>query len=195
MACLWQHRVPAQAFVGSDQPSHVFRHRLHRRRLPFHHVTVEVGWPPHRLARVVDDEIEALSGRQQLTAERLDAWRVPQIESKDLEPVAPVGKVSFARIALCGVARKARRDDDVGAGAQQLERGLVADLHPAAGHQRDASVQVGELGPLAEVEGGAAGAQLIVEVMDQREVLLADVTVWPSSRNGQCGCDVFAGSG
>jgi hypothetical protein len=38
----------------------------------------------------------------------------------------------------------------VRAGAQQLEAGLVADLHAAAGEQRHAPAQVGELGALGE---------------------------------------------
>ena len=43
--------------------------------------------------------------------------------------------------------------------------------------QRDAAPEVGELGAFAVVQCRAVGAELIVEVMDDRVVLLADVTV------------------
>ena len=137
---------------------------------------VEVGRTPHGLAGVVDDEVEAIARGQQLAAERLDARRVAQVESEDLEAIAPLGEVRLLRVARRGVAREARRDDELRAGAQQLEAGLIADLHAPAGEQRDAAAQVGELGALGEVDLRARRAQLIVEVMD-RVVLLADVAV------------------
>jgi hypothetical protein len=40
---------------------------------------------------------------------------------------------------------------------QQLDAGLVADLDPTAGEQRDATRQVGGLGALGEVELGTRG--------------------------------------
>ena len=111
-------------------------------------------------------------------AERLDARRVPQVEAEDLQPIAPTRAKSGSRgVARRRIARKARRDDEVRAGAQQLEPGLVADLHAPAGEQRDAAAQVGQLGALREVQLGARRAQLIVEVVDDRVVLLADVAV------------------
>ena len=61
--------------------------------------------------------------------------------------------------------------------AQQLEPGLVADLDAAAGEQRHAAAQVGQLRALGEVELRARRAQLVVEVMDHRVLLLADVAV------------------
>ena len=82
-------------------------------------------------------------------AERLDARRVPQVEPEDLEPVAPVVEVRLARVPGRGVAREARRDDQLRARAQQLDPGLVADLHAPAGEQRDAAAQIGGLGALA----------------------------------------------
>ena len=124
---------------------------------PLHHVRVEVGRTAHRLAGVVDDEVEPVARGQQLAAERLDARRVPQVESEDLEPVAPVAEVGLGGVARGGVAGKARGDDEVRARAQQLEPGLVADLDPPAGEQRHAAAQVGQLGALGEVELGAAG--------------------------------------
>ena len=122
---------------------------------------VEVRRAAHGLAGVVDDEVEPVAGRQQVPAERLDARRVAQVEPEDLEPVAPVGEVGLGGVARGRVAREAGGDDQLRAGAQQLEAGLVADLHPPAGEQRDAPAQVGQLGALGEVElartAGTAG--------------------------------------
>ena len=98
--------------------------------------SVELGRAAHGLARVVDDEVEPVARRVEVVAERLDARRVAQIEAEDLEPVAPLVEVGFARVPQRRVAREAGRDDQLGAGAQELDAGLVADLHPAAGEQR-----------------------------------------------------------
>ena len=65
----------------------------------------------------------------------------------------------------------------VAPGAQELDAGLVADLDPAAGEQRDAAAQVGGLGALGVVELGARRAELVVEVVDVAELLLAHVAV------------------
>ena len=116
-------------------------------------------------------------GRQQVVAERLDARRVAQVEAVDLEPVAPVVEVRLLRVAGGRVAREARRHDQVRAGAQQLDPGLVADLHAAAREQRDAALEVGGLGALREVELGARRAELVVEVVQLAVGLLADVAV------------------
>ena len=84
----------------------------------------------------------ASSSRQ--NASTLGVWRRsrPKISSR----CAPLGEVGLRGVAAGGVARKARRDDEMRAGAQQLEPGLIADLHAPAGEQRDAAAQIGELG-------------------------------------------------
>ena len=105
---------------------------------------------------------------EQVLAERLDARRVAQVEAEDLEAVAPVREVRLLRVAGRRVAREARRHDQLRAGAQQLDPGLVADLHAAAGEQRDAAAQVGRLGALREVEVAAGGAELVVERVHAR---------------------------
>ena len=114
---------------------------------------------------------------EQYVAEALDARRVAQIEAVDLEPVGPLREVALARVALRRVAREAGRDDQLRAGAQELEAGLIADLDPAAGEQGHPPAQVGRFGALAEVELGAFGTELVVEVVDVAVVLLADVAV------------------
>ena len=150
-------------------------HVLQRGLLALHHVGVEIRWAPHRLARVVDDEVEARTRGEQLAAERLDARRVAQVEAEDLEPMPPVPEIRLARVALRSIARKPGGHDELRARTQQLQPGLVADLHPPAGEERHAAAQVGELRSLCKVQLGARRAQLVVEMMDERVFLLADV--------------------
>jgi hypothetical protein len=52
--------IPAQAFVSPEQSARVRRQIVQRPVLALHHVRVKVGRPPHRLAGVVDDEIQPL---------------------------------------------------------------------------------------------------------------------------------------
>jgi hypothetical protein len=63
----------------------------------------------------------------------------------------------------------------VRAAPEQLQHRLIPDLDPAAGHERDAAAQIGELRPLVKVQRRALGTQLIVEVMQRRIGALADV--------------------
>ena len=153
-------------------------------RLNLHHVRVEVGRTPHGLTGVVDDEVEAAARRQQLMAERLDARRVSQIESEDLEAIAPLLEVWLPRVAGRRVARKARGHDQVRAAAQQLQARLVANLDASAGQQRDAPAEIRQLGALAEVQLRARGTELIVEVMNLRVLLLADIAMLQFLRIG-----------
>ena len=147
------------------------------RGLEVHHVPVELRRPSHRLAGVVDDEVEPGPGDVEVVAERLHARRVAQVEAEDLEPVGPVVEVGLLRVAQGGVAREPGRDDQLRAGAEELDAGLVADLHPAAGQEGHPAAEVGRLGPLVEVQRAAVRAQLVVEVVDLDVVLLADVAV------------------
>ena len=151
--------------------------RLVAQRRPFrrHHVRVEVGRTPDGLAGVVDDEVEPFARGDEVAAERLDGGRVAQVETEDFESVTPIAEVGLLRVARRGVPREARRDDEVRAGAEELQAGLVADLDASAGEQRDTAAQVRELRARGEIEIGARGAELIVEVVDARVGLLADV--------------------
>src|SRR3546814_5441589 len=85
----------------------------------------------HGLAGVVDDEVLARARGQQLRAESLDAGRVPQVQAEHFQAVAPVAEVGFGGVARSGVARDASGDDQFGAGAERLQAGLVAGLHPS----------------------------------------------------------------
>ena len=68
-------------------------------------------------------------------------------------------------------------DDQLGAAAQELDPGLVADLDPTPGEQRHRARQVGGLAALGVVEGGAVGAQLVVEVVNAGVLGLTHITV------------------
>ena len=116
-----------------------------------------------------------VAGGGEVAAERFDARRVTQIEAEDLQAVAHSREVGLLRVTRRRVTRKARRDDQVRAAAQQLQTGLVADLHAAAGEQRDAAAQVRKLRARREVFVAAGWTELIVEVMDLRVGRLADV--------------------
>ena len=162
----------------------------HQPDLPFggHHVRVEAGWTPDGLARVVDDEVEALARSHELAAERFHAGRVAQVEAEDLEPVRPIAEVGLLRIARGGVAREPRRDDQLRARAEKLQSRLVADLDATAGDERNPPAQVRKFGARGEIEIGAGGAQLIVEVVNAGVSRLADVA--DARRGSGFVCDV-----
>ncbi|TPW15190.1 MAG: hypothetical protein FD127_938 [Acidimicrobiaceae bacterium] len=177
VAARLEHVVATQPLVGAEQPARCRRHVAQRHLLCIHHVTVEVGGPPDGLARVVDDEVESVAGFDEVMAESLDTRRVAQIETEDLETMAPLREVGLARISPRRVAWETSGDDEMGAGAQQLDACLVSDLHPAAGEQCHPAAQVGCLSSFGEVEVGTWGTHLVVERMDLRVLLLADVAV------------------
>ena len=169
--------ISAQAFVGAEQFLRVRRQIRDRPRLAFHHVLVKIRRPAHGLAGVIDDEIQPVARREQMPAERLHAGRVPQVQSENLQPVAPFRKIRFRRVAPGRVAREARGHDQLCARPQQLDARLIADLHPSAGEQRHAPAQVRRLRALAIVQRRALGAELVVKMMDGGVILLADVAV------------------
>ena len=153
------------------------RHLAKRRRFTGHHMGVEVGRTTDGLARVVDDEVEAVARGHQVAAEGLRARRVAQVEAEDLEPVCPVAEVGFLRVARRGVAREARRDHEVRSGSEKLEARLVANLDATTREQRDAAPQVGQLRAGGKVELRARGAELVVEDVHVGMPRLADVAV------------------
>ena len=76
-------------------------------------------------------------GRAQVVAQRLHARRVPQVEAVDLEPIAPLVEVGLPAVPEGRVAREPGGDDERCARPQELDAGLVPDLHPPTGEQRD----------------------------------------------------------
>src|SRR4030088_2833791 len=138
---------------------------------------VEIVGAADGLASIVDDEGQPLLRRQHFLAERFDTRRVPQVEAVDLEAVGPLAEIRRASVPSRRVARKSSSDDQACARAKELHPRLVADFHAAAGEQGDASAQGRELRALCEILLGAGQAQTVVEVVDGREFLLADVAL------------------
>ena len=142
-----------------------------------HHMSVEVGRTAHGLARVADDDVQSVASPKQLRTECLDAGRVSEVESVDLESVTPFGEVFLLGVSGCRVPRKTGRHDQAGPAAQEFDACLVADLHATTREECDFASQVRELPPLPIVQFGAWSAELVVEVVHISEVLLADVAV------------------
>ena len=63
------------------------------------------------------------------------------------------------------------------AGAQQLDSGLVANLHAAASEQSNSSREVGRFAALVVIEFGTRRTQLIVKEMNQRVLDLAHIAM------------------
>src|SRR5260221_10188632 len=124
--------ITAQSFVGPEQPPGLFGKALQRTIFVGHHVLIEIWRTPHRLAGVVDDEIQAFAGLEQVPAEGFHAGSVAQIETKNFEPVPPIVEIRFAGVARSGVARETRRDDKLRPGPQQLDASLIAYLYASA---------------------------------------------------------------
>src|SRR6185436_2592885 len=159
------------------QRAYMRRHVRQGRGLGGHHVRVEIRRPADRLAGVVDDEVQARAGGHEISAEGLDARRVPEIETEDFETVRPLTEIGLFGVARGGIAREPRRDDEMRAGAEELQPRLIADLDAAACEQRDASTQVGQFRARGEVLVAAGGAELVVEGVKLCIVLLADVAM------------------
>src|SRR5918995_60678 len=102
---------------------------------------------------------------------------MPQVEPEDLQSVPPLPEVALSGIASSRVTRKTCRHDQVRAGSEELEAGLIPDLDPATGQQCHSSTQVRQLTSLAVVELGAGGTHLVVEVMENSVLLLAYIAV------------------
>src|SRR4051812_47075632 len=100
-----------------------------------------------------------------------------QIEAENLQPAAPLIKIRFASIARSRIPWESRGNDKCRTGPQQFDAGLITDLHSAARQQRHTPAEVRRFGSLHKVELSARRAQLIVEVMNCRIRLLADVTM------------------
>src|SRR5665213_1157582 len=159
-----------------EKRAYVRRHLAQGRGLGGHHVRVKIWWPADSLAGVVDDEVEARASGHEIAAEGLHARHMPEVEADDLEPVCPLAEIGLFRVARGRIAREPRRDDEMRAGAEQFQPRLIANLDAAARQQCDASTQVRQFCARGEVLVAARGAELIVEHVHARILLLADVT-------------------
>ena len=102
MPCRATPEAVARTMAGSavafaEEPAGVRRHVAERRPFGRHHVRVELRRTADGLAGVVDDEVEAFTRGDEVAAERLDARRVAQVESDDLQPVPPLAEVRLSR--------------------------------------------------------------------------------------------------
>ena len=146
-----------------------------RREFGIHQRLVRARGAPHGLRRIVDEDVER-AARGDVFGQSQDLRRVAQVDPDDLEPVQPVGGVRKAREPADGVAGKTRRDRGVGTVAEQAQRDVHADLRAAPGEQRPLAGEVGARFALAVAHRRAVRAELVVERVDQRVRLLADIT-------------------
>ena len=169
--------ITAQALIRAQQVVRLFRQVMQRPVLALHHVRVKVRWPPYGLAGVVDNKIQPRILRHYMTAKCLHAGRMAQIQPENFQALAPVLEIRFRRVAHRRVARKPRRHDQPRAGAQQLDARLITDFYTAAREQRHAPAQVRHFTALAPVQFRAGRAKLVVEMMNLRVVLFADIAI------------------
>ena len=92
-----------------------------------------------------------------------------------MQPVAPLRGVLFKREAQRGIVGKPGRNVNRRSSTKKAQGNLVADAHAAASQQRNEPRQVSACKPLRVVEFAARWAQLMIEVMDPVEALLADI--------------------
>src|SRR4029079_4840938 len=102
---------PAQLVVIREHTAQIRREAGHRLRFALKQMFEEPGRPAHRLARVVEDVVEARKPLDEKLREELDARRVTQVESVDLQALSERRKIRLLRVAIRRIDRKARRDD------------------------------------------------------------------------------------
>ena len=185
-----RRRVGVADVIEGDHSGHSRDEFRWRGALGLDERGVRAGRASHRLGRVVDQDVQrALRGDR--VRQRDDLGRVPQVDADHLEPVQPVGAVGHRGEATHGVVGEAGGDRGVRAVAQQPQRDVHADLGAAAGEQGRAAAEVGAGVALGPVEGGAVGAELVVERIDLGVVVLAHVA-GPRADQGACAGPVAA---
>src|SRR3954468_13675884 len=65
----------------------------------------------------------------------------------------------------------------MGSSTQQLDTGLVTNLHASAGQECHSATEVGILRALPEIQLRTGRAKLVGKVMDGSVIVLADVTI------------------
>ena len=137
----------------------------------------ECGGPPHGLAGIVQQIIKPRQLLEQAACEVLDTRGVTQIQAMDLQALPELRIVRFEAVAFGGIHRETGGDDDVRAGAQQLQRSLKPDFHARTGDQGIVAGQVRGLLALGVVEIPALPAHGVVIAVGQGEGLFADIAV------------------
>ena len=135
---------------------------------------VRPGRAAHRLGGVVDQDVEgALRGDRVGEGDHLGG--IAKVDPDDAQTVQPVARIGQRREPSHGIPREPGGDGQVGSVAQQTESDVHPDLRAAAGEQRALAGEVGASGALGVAERCAVGTELVVERVDERVVLLADV--------------------
>jgi hypothetical protein len=107
----------------------------------------------------------------------LDTGRMAKIDSVDPQSVGPLFGVVDPSESLGRIAGESRCDDDVSAGAQQLQSRLKANLDSSSSDQCVTVLEVRRLDSFDPIELGAIGTERVVEVVDEIVVVFADVAI------------------
>src|SRR5882672_11088464 len=169
--------VATKSLVSAQQSAGLLRQAVQRTSLARHHMLIKIRGTSHRLTGIVDNKIKPLTGLEQMPAKSFYARGVAQIEPEDFESIAPFVKIRLAGVTGSRVSREARSNNELRAGPQKFDTGLVANLDPPAGEERNPPTQVSQLRSFLEIQGGASRAELVIEMMNGRVVLFADVTI------------------
>mmetsp|Transcript_15353 Transcript_15353/g.63770 ORF Transcript_15353/g.63770 Transcript_15353/m.63770 type:complete len:281 (+) Transcript_15353:1064-1906(+) len=138
---------------------------------------VECGRPPHRLAGVVDDDVESRQVRVQPGTERLERHHISQIEPMQVQAMSKLSEVRLLCIPPRRVRGEAGGRDEGGTRAKQLQPRLVANLDARARQKRHAPRQIGGSVAHAIVERRTWRAQLRIEVVQLGESGFANVAL------------------
>ena len=136
---------------------------------------IVLGRPSHRLASVVDDDVEAAHEARECIAECLEALEIAQIGPDNVQPVLPAWVVLLRGEASHRVDWEARGRNHLAAAAQQLESDAETNFDARAGDEGDTPIQVAFLGAFDPVELRTPHAQLCVEGVQLPVRPLADV--------------------
>ena len=109
--------ITPQTFISAKKFLRGFRQIMQWAVFTLHHVRIKIRRTTDGLAGIIDDEIEPLIFRDHMTAKRLDAGRVAQVESENLKPMPPVLKIQLLRITHRRITGKTGGDDEMRAGA------------------------------------------------------------------------------
>src|SRR5687768_10989941 len=106
-----------------------------------------------------------------MPAKRFDRRRVAQIQSENFQAMTPLREIRLRSIARRRIARKASRHNQMTAGAQHFDAGLIANFNTSSSEQRHATTKISKFGPFAKIQLRARRTKLIVEVVNLRIVL------------------------
>ena len=169
--------APAQFVVIGERAAPILGQQIQRLGLPGEQMREKPRRAAHGLAGVVHQVIQPRQALGEELREQLDARRMAQVQAMNLQPRAKARKVGLLRVALGCIHGKACGDDDVRAGAKQLQGSLKADFDAPAGHERIVAAEVRRLLALGIVEFAAALAHGVVVAMHDCKGLFAYIAI------------------